>query len=114
MVWALSRIGARELLYGPVDRVVPPVEAAGWIHRLLDIQPRNPAPVGNALMQMARKTGDRVRDMDPDTIERIADWLERNRMADKIRLLTTVVPLAPQEETLMFGEELPYGIVLKA
>lgn len=114
MVWALSRIGARELLYGPVDRVVPPVEAAGWIHRLLNIQPRNPAPVGNALMQMARKTGDRVRDMDPDTIERIADWLERNRMADKIRLLTTVVPLAPQEETLMFGEELPYGIVLKA
>lgn len=113
MVWALSRIGARNLLYGPVDRVVPPAEVAEWIRRMLDMQPRNPAPIGNALIQMARKTGDRVRDMDPDTIEQVADWLEQNQMADKIRFLTTVVPLAPQDETLMFGEELPCGIVLK-
>ncbi len=113
MVWALSRIGARDLLYGPVDRVVPPAQAAEWIRRLLDMQPRNPAPIGNALIQMARKTGDRVRDMDPDTVEQVADWLEQNQMTDKIRFLTAVVPLAPQDETLMFGEELPCGIVLK-
>jgi len=114
MVWALSRIGARDLLYGPVDRVVPPAEVAYWMDRLMDMQPRNPLPIGNALIQMARKTGDRVRDVDPDTHERVSDWLEQNQMADKIRFLTAVIPLARQDEALMFGEDLPWGIVLKA
>jgi molecular chaperone DnaK (HSP70) len=114
MVWALSRIGARDLLYGPVDRVVPPAEVAYWMDRLMDMQPRNPLPVGNALIQMARKTGDRVRDVDPDTLGDVSDWLEQNQMTDKIRFLTAVIPLARQDEALMFGEDLPWGIVLKA
>lgn len=113
MIWALSRIGARELLYGPVDRVAPPSEVAEWMKRLMDMEPRNPVPVGNALTQMARKTGDRVRDMDSDIIDQAVEWLENNRMADNIRFLRAVIPLEQKDETLLFGEELPWGIVLK-
>ncbi len=34
-LWALSRLAARELLYGPADRTIPPAEAARWIEQLI-------------------------------------------------------------------------------
>jgi molecular chaperone DnaK (HSP70) len=113
LIWSLSRIGGRDLLYGPVDRVVPPSEAAAWAERLMGMEPRNPVPVGSALVQMARKTGDRARDMDAQTIDRVSAWLEQHQMTDKIKFLTMVVPMERQDETLMFGEELPSGIILR-
>ena len=67
--WAFSRIGARELLYGPVDRVIPPAEISDWIEALITGNWANPAPAGQALLQLARKTGDRARDVDPAVVE---------------------------------------------
>ena len=61
--WALSRFGARTLLYGPADRVIDSEEVTGWIGHLLDQNWPNPKPVGVALAQMARRTGDRSRDV---------------------------------------------------
>ncbi len=111
--WALSRIGARELLYGPVDRVIPQEEVSRWIEGILSIEWNNPGPVGQALLQMSRKTGDRVRDMEPETIERVLGWMNRHNLAKETRCLQEVVPLARQEENALFGESLPSGIILK-
>jgi hypothetical protein len=82
--WSLSRMGARDLLYGPVDRVVPPDEAARWIGVLLDREWNAPRPALTAAAQIARKTGDRIRDVDEKTVGRVIDALDRNGLPKTI------------------------------
>ncbi len=116
LLWAFSRIGARELLYGSSDRVVPPDKVAGWIESLLTTNWRKPRPVGQALVQLARKTGDRARDIEPGLIERIIEWIHENELAGEtpLRYLKEVVPIAGKEQNAVFGESLPSGLVMHA
>jgi hypothetical protein len=111
LLWAISRIGARELLYGPVDRVIPSKEAEAWILQILDKEWNNPKPVGAALIQIARKTGDRMRDLDPLIMDQVIQWLGKMDLKDEIDFLTSVKPMATTEESSIFGESLPSGIV---
>ena len=112
LLWAISRIGARELLYGPVDRVIPPKEIESWITHILEKEWRNPKPVGAALAQMARKTGDRMRDIDPLIMDQVIQWLQKMDLQVECDFLTSVKPLASIEESTIFGESLPSGLVL--
>jgi molecular chaperone DnaK (HSP70) len=112
--WAFSRIGARELLYGPVDRVIPPSEIRDWIEALITENWPNPEPAGQALLQLTRKTGDRARDMDPTVSERLRAWLSHQGfLEDQLRVLSEVVPYKRQEAGTLFGEDLPSGLVLQ-
>ncbi len=112
--WSLSRIGAREPLYGPIDRVLSPGLVTSWIKTILSKQWKNPQPVGMALSRMARLTGDRKRDLDPEMLEEIINWLSPyDWAAPHIRVLKEVVPVERQDETQMFGESLPSGIHLR-
>ena len=112
--WALSRIGAREPLYGPIDRIISPDAAAKWIGKILSENWKNPKPVGMALARMARLTGDRKRDLEPETIQTIIHWLSPHEWAaPHIKTLQEVIPVARQEETQIFGESLPSGIQLR-
>ncbi len=111
--WTLARIGAREPLYGPVDRVIEATEAQHWIEHFLEQQWPPVKPAVNALAQIARKTGDRTRDLDVKVIDRLLAWIPQEpEMADPRRFLTEVVPIAHQEEQALFGESLPAGITL--
>lgn len=113
--WALARIGARELLYGPADRVVPPEEATKWIDDILSREWQQTKPVGNTLAQLARKTGDRTRDLEQRVVDRLLDWMSQHPgMAEQKRYLLDVIPIARQEERTLYGESLPAGIVLRA
>jgi hypothetical protein len=115
--WSLSRMGARELLYGPVDRVIPPDQVSNWIPSLMQAKWRDPNPVITALVQMARKTGDRTRDLGPSMADGVVRWVtdnthEKKLLEQRLKYLQEVVPMARQEESLIFGEALPAGIVL--
>jgi hypothetical protein len=111
--WSISRLGARTLLYGPADRVVGPEEVSQWIDLLLKINWTNPRPVGMALTQMARRTGDRTRDVDKQVINRILQWMDQDKFfVPHQRYLKEIVPLERQEESSIFGESLPAGLVL--
>ncbi len=111
---ALARLGARELLYGPADRVIPPQEAGEWIDRLLSHPWQDRRAPGRVIIQLARKTGDRTRDLDPAVIARIVGWLDAAAIpAEQRRCLSEVMPLARQEEQEIFGESLPAGLVLR-
>ena len=111
--WSLSRIGAREPLYGPLDRVISPKEASRWVQGILSRAWKNPRPVGMALSQIARRTGDRRRDLEPEVIKQIVGWLTQfDWSGPHIRLLEEIVPIAPLEESAIFGESLPSGILL--
>ena len=112
--WSLSRLGAREPLYGPIDLVAPPDKVTSWIESILSAKCRDPRPVGMALAQMARLTGDRGRDLKSTVIQRVIDWLTPYEWAGPhIKILKEVVPIAPHEESLIFGESLPSGIQLR-
>ncbi len=112
LLWALSRIGARELLYGPVDRVIPPDEIENWISYLMGKEGINIKVAGTAISQMARKTGDRMRDLAPEYTNQVIQWMREHDLADEAKFLTSIKPMATREENAIFGEALPSGIVL--
>ena len=113
--WAFSRIGARELLYGPADRVIPPAEIRDWIEALITGNWANPAPAGQALLQLARKTGDRTRDVDPAVVERIRDWLSRQGFPeDQLRVLSEVVPYENRKPAPFSARTCLPGLILES
>jgi molecular chaperone DnaK (HSP70) len=112
--WALSRLGSRTLFYGPVDRVVKPDEVSSWIETILDKNWRDSKPAAAAVAAMARKTGDRVRDIDERLIRRILDWMDHNSLLSVHgQCMTEISPIKKTDEIAMFGESLPAGIILK-
>jgi hypothetical protein len=114
-LWALSRLAARELLYGPADRTIPPAEAARWIDQLIGYSWSNPTIAGRTIAQMARKTGDRARDLDEEMRNRVLEWMAVNELTEdlKHRIIESTPP-ARNDQMAMFGESLPLGIILRA
>ncbi|HEX4769467.1 MAG TPA: Hsp70 family protein [Bryobacteraceae bacterium] len=103
--WCLSRIGARKLFSGPINLVVPPSVAVRWVEALLKL-PHTPALL-QAVVSIARITGDVARDLPPATLESI-------RRVCGPELLRQLVGDADdlQTSSRIFGEELPAGFVL--
>jgi molecular chaperone DnaK (HSP70) len=113
LLWALSRLGARELLYGPADRVVPPGEAFVWCRQIMSVTWKNASQALSAVGRMARKTGDRVRDFDSQQRDEIINWMSLLKNSDdSIEMVREVVPMAVEEEGSVFGESLPAGLIL--
>ncbi len=112
-VWALSRIGAREMLYASVDRVLPPQNTAPWIRGLMALKSVDAKPLSSALLSMGRLTGDRIRDLAPDLREEMRACLNRLPVSVASDCLDEVMPLVPEAASDAFGEALPAGLVLK-
>ena len=100
-LWCLSRIGARKLFYGPINLVLPATAATRWIEAITK------APhASDAVLSMARITGDGTRDLTPQALENVRRAfpdleLESDDSAD-LRQMGKI-----------FGEELPAGLVMK-
>jgi hypothetical protein len=113
-LWALSRLAARDLLYATVDRSIPPDEAWHWIEQLMAYDGEDPHAVGRTIAQMARKTGDRARDLDDALRIRIREWMESRQIAaDVQRPVSEIIALESRDQNAMFGESLPQGIILR-
>jgi len=114
LFWTLSRIGARELLYGSVDRVVPAREVVKWINQVMKKTWRNNDPIDALVAQISRKTGDRTRDMETEDIIRITGWLQKRKAKTSfIRMINEKMIMAAKEKNIQFGEKLPTGLVLR-
>jgi hypothetical protein len=113
--WALARLGARVPLYGSAHNIVPPETAEKWIRILLEtaIPKVDGAPFAAA--QMARLTGDRLRDVNPAIREEVAQHLQQiNASPVWVRMLSEVVDLKGSDEARVFGDTLPIGLQLVA
>ncbi|MGE0608897.1 MAG: Hsp70 family protein [Pirellulales bacterium] len=112
MIWTLGRLGAREPLYGPLNVVVPAEAAGRWLEELLG--PRETDPVRQlAVMQLARRTGDRYRDLGDKPRDRAAAWLENTQASAHYQeLVRSGGHLEAAETGLVFGESLPRGLRL--
>jgi molecular chaperone DnaK (HSP70) len=113
-LWALARLGARVPVYGPLNCVVPRDAAAGWAERLLRAAWPRAEATAFALAQLARATGDRARDLDPELRERVARRLEDTpNGARAARIVREPVPLEAREEARLLDEALPAGLRLR-
>ena len=111
IVWAVGRLGARAPLYGPLNAVVPAETAAAWLKRLTDSFGGDPAgPL--AVMQIARKTDDRYRDLLRSSDLATAYLRKEDAPHHFIALVERGGALDREEQGLVFGEALPKGLRL--
>ena len=114
ILWAIGRLGARQLTYGPLHLVVPPEKAAEWVDRLLN-GPADDPNLALALMQLARRTDDRYRDLPEKNRRTVLQWLAEHKAPEHFLVLVRDGGLLEtEEEGLIFGESLPIGLRLIA
>ncbi|HBA85676.1 MAG TPA: molecular chaperone DnaK [Verrucomicrobia bacterium] len=110
--WALGRIGARIPAYGPLNVMVPVETVEGWLMEII----RQPPPSTEAIfavVQMARRTGDRYRDVSEDSRERVLAWLSSSETPPHWTALVQEGGLLDaEEEQSVFGDSLPPGLHL--
>ena len=114
-LWALSRLGARVPLYGSAHGVVPVETAQAWLDQLLALDWKQVEGAAAAAANLARCSGDRVRDLPPETRERVIARLQAHAAppgwTDRVR---EVVALDEAAERSLFGDALPHGLKLIA
>jgi hypothetical protein len=104
ILWCVGRIGARQLFYGPANQVLTPAIATRWIEALIAVPKAE-----DALISLARRTGDPVRDVAAATFTGV-----RARITDP-QVAAQLDGDAERDEHAMgriFGEALPSGLVL--
>ena len=114
--WAVTRLGARVQLYGPLNTVVHPEVVEGWIDELLPFEPGNDSERSGwlfCLSQLARRSGLRAVDVTDTTRARVLTVLRSNKCPPAWpRMVEEVVTAAGDEESRLFGESLPIGLRL--
>jgi hypothetical protein len=114
--FALTRLGARVLLYGPLNAVVHPQVVQEWIVVLLPFEPGHQSERlawAFCLAQLARKSGQRVHDIDDGHRQSVLTILKRQSIPTHwVQMVEELTELAADEESQMFGEALPIGLRL--
>lgn len=112
LLWAIGRLGARAPLYGPLSSIVPPQDAGRWLDALLSIKVISPE-LAAAIVQIAARVGDPLRDLDEERLARARTRLcEGGIGGDALRLLDEVVATSTFDANRVFGEPLPRGLRL--
>jgi molecular chaperone DnaK (HSP70) len=112
-LWAVGRLGARQPFHGSAHGVVSAEVAARWIDTLLALDWKRRRMAAFAAAQLARMTGDRVRDLDPDRRTQVLARLAACGAAPSwSAMVREVVQLDAADEQALFGESLPVGLVL--
>jgi len=111
--WALSRLGARIPLYGPLNAVVPAAHVARWLEVALTWDWPEPERAAFALAQLGRRTGDRSRDLDDAMRTKLAAALRSMPAGERaVVLVEQVIALEAREEQVALGDTLPAGLRL--
>ncbi len=109
-LWSLGRLGTRIPLYGPLHSVVAAETAGEWLKILLDL-PLLTAAAQSAIGMLARRTGDRSRDVDDALRDQaIARLMTLSAAEDTIQLLSNYLPPQRADAIRLFGESLPPGL----
>ena len=110
--WALGRLGARVPFYGPLNCVVPAEAAAKWASTLLTLPELTPH-VATAVSQLAARTDDPLRDVEPGfRAEAIRLLEEAGAGEEALEALRAYVPRSRAAAVRIFGESLPEGLRL--
>jgi molecular chaperone DnaK (HSP70) len=111
-LWALARLGARMPLYGPLNCVVAASKAAAWLDATLAWSWPQPQRIALSIAQLARRTGDRSRDLPDESRARASSFLRQSGADRAAALVDQVVALEAREEYIALGDTLPPGLRL--
>ena len=110
ILWALARIGARQPVYGLLNDVVPREKVEQWLESLLAFHDHDQV-LPFALMQLARKTDDRYRDISDDLREQVLAALgELEASRSVLQVVSEGGALDAQQQQQVFGDTLPHGL----
>ncbi len=114
--WALTRVGARSLLYGPLNTIVHHQVVEKWLEAILPFQPGNDSERlawAFCLSQLARRTGQRALDVNEDHQQRVLTVLRGQTVPPHwVRMVEEVTELERDEQGQMLGDALPIGLRL--
>lgn len=110
--WALSRIGARHLLYGSAGQVVPRDICVKWVESYLKnrINDENNQSAIFMMRQLGRKIGHRELNLPVGVIHEILKAYPKSDLSD---WLLHEKELSLSEQDQIFGDQLPTGLILK-
>lgn len=112
LVWAIGRLGTRTPFYASSHQAVPKAIAQDWLKRLLD---RPSKLKGFGLALLARMSGDRARDIEPELRLAVIRKLRQTKApASWSQMVSEVVELSEDDQLHLFGEALPPGLKLLA
>ena len=98
-------------LYGSGHKVVDAEVASAWLRLLLDEYSRNVEGVLFAIVQLARLSGDRSRDIPGELRTEALNALQASQAPDSWqRLLIEVVAMETADKARAFGDTLPVGL----
>jgi hypothetical protein len=114
--FALTRLGARVLLYGPLNSVLHPHVVQKWIDAILTFEAGHQSERlawAFCLTQLARKSGQRAIDIDDSHRLHVLNVLNAQQVPSHwVRMVEDVLELEADEQSQMFGESLPIGLRL--
>jgi molecular chaperone DnaK (HSP70) len=114
--WALTRLGARSLLYGPLNAVVHHQVAEKWLETISPFEPGNQSERlawAFCLSQLARRTGQRALDVDDSHRQSVLRVLRSQSIPGHwVRMVEEVSELEQEEQGQMLGDSLPIGLRL--
>jgi hypothetical protein len=116
--WALTRLGARVLLYGPLNTVIHPHVVERWLDEpLLTFKPGHESEKRDwafCLSQLARRSGQRALDVDDAHRDKVLAVLRTLGGIPEpwVRMVEEVVEAEGEEQSRLFGESLPIGLRL--
>jgi urease accessory protein UreF len=100
-------------IYGSSHKVVDVETAEAWLALLLELDLRKIDGAPFAAAQLARMTGDRMRDIDPALRARTAQALVQAKAHEAwVRMVTEVVAMEAADEARALGDTLPAGLRL--
>lgn len=110
--WALSRLGARQLLYGGVGQVLPKEKCILWMEALKALGPPCEKSAFT-LEQLARKSALREVDVGEEVREGVKAYLSSLKEESAIeKALCLEEALTLDTKQRMYGEDLPVGLML--
>jgi molecular chaperone DnaK (HSP70) len=116
--WSLTRLGARALLYGPLNTVVHPQVAAKWVEAIVGFEPGNDSERmawAFCLSQLARRTGQRALDLDDSLRLSVLSVLRGQQIPEHwSKMVEEVSELETEEQGQLLGDALPIGLRLVA
>jgi molecular chaperone DnaK (HSP70) len=114
--WALARLGARTMLYAPLNHVVPADAVSHWVAEILRYQPGHDSDRRAwlwTLTNLTRRTNVRGLDIDDALRTQVLAILRRHHAPPRfVELIQTGGELQKEEQQQMFGEDLPLGLRL--
>ena len=112
-LWALARVGTRAPLHGSAHEVAPADAAARWLRQLMQLDWKRVEPAGFAAAHLARRTGDRSRDIEEPLREEVLRRLQGSGAPPGwSAMVREVLELDQESRTRMYGDALPPGLKL--